>query len=73
MVAGRKDSVDLYSADFRSDCLIAIGGPLRGLAKLITQNCDLTIDIPYANDFRNALNTGSALAIIAYEVYRQRH
>ena len=73
VVAGRKDAVDLYQADFRSDCLIAIGGPLRGLAKPIVANCELTIDIPYANDFRNALNTGSALAVIAYEVYRQRH
>ncbi|MBF1090592.1 MAG: RNA methyltransferase, partial [Solobacterium sp.] len=28
--------------------------------------------IPYANDFRNALNAASAAAVLSFEVYRHR-
>ncbi|MCF0110811.1 MAG: RNA methyltransferase [Erysipelotrichaceae bacterium] len=70
--AMREDAIGLYEADFTESCLIAIGGPKRGLSSSVLQNSDRNIYIPYARNFRNALNAGSAIAVISYEIYRQR-
>ena len=65
-------SVDLYSCDLKTDKLLfCIGGPLRGLSKAVLANSDQFVYIPYANDFRNALNAASAASVIASEIYRQ--
>ena len=45
---------------------------MRGLSKAVLDNIDKNIYIPYGNDFRNALNASSAIAVLGYEVLRQR-
>ena len=72
-VAGRKDAVSLYEADFTGDVCIAVGGPKRGLSKEIENISTQTLFIPYERDFKNALNASSAASVFAYEVYRQRN
>lgn len=68
-----KNPVNLYDVDFASQgILVCIGGPLRGLSKVVLEHSDQMIYIPYANDFRNALNAASAVSVIASEVYRQK-
>ena len=52
--------------------LIAIGGEMRGLSAKLLKEIDQNIYIPYANDFRNALNAAAATAVLAFEVQRQR-
>ena len=70
--AMRKDAVSCFEADYRNKCLIAIGGEMRGLSKGVLQEMDHNIFIPYANDFRNALNASSACTAIGFEIFRQR-
>ncbi len=72
LAAMRKDAVSYFEADFKQPLLIAIGGEMRGLSKVVLDNVDSNIYIPYANDFRNALNASSAVGVISYEVLRQR-
>lgn len=68
----RKDATSLYETTFSKKVLLAVGGELRGLSKTIAKEADHNIYIPYANDFRNALNGASATAIIAFEIFRQK-
>lgn len=70
--AYRKDASALYDNDFRGPTLLAIGGEMRGLSTAVLQECETNIYIPYANDFRNALNAAGASAVLAFEVMRQR-
>ncbi len=70
--AMRKDAADLYDTDLQRPVMIMIGGEMRGLSKAVLQEAEQNLFIPYANDFRNALNASSAAAVIAYEVLRQR-
>lgn len=70
--AMRKDAISYFEADYTGPCLLAIGGEMRGLSKSVLEEIDQNIYIPYANDFRNALNASSAVAAISFEVVRQR-
>lgn len=70
--AMRKDAVVYHEADMKKPLLIAIGGEMRGLSSKLLKEIDQNIYIPYANDFRNALNAAAATAVLAFEVQRQR-
>lgn len=70
--AYRDQAVSYLEQNYQQDVLIAIGGEMRGLSKDVLKAMDGYIYIPYANDFRNALNASSATSVIAYEVLRQR-
>ncbi len=70
--ANRKEAVSLYKTKFTDKLVIAIGGEKRGLSSKVASLCDHNIYIPYANDFRNAINGSSATAIISFEIFRQR-
>ncbi len=71
--AMRRDARPCYEADFTGPLLIAVGGEMRGLSSAVLQECEENIYIPYANDFRNALNAAGASAVLGFEVLRQRH
>ena len=70
--AMRRDAIPCYEADFTGPLLIAIGGEMRGLSSAVLQECEQNIYIPYANDFRNALNAAGASAVLGFEALRQR-
>lgn len=70
--AMRRDAVVYDQADMKIPLLIAIGGEMRGLSSALLKEMDQNIYIPYANDFRNALNAAAAAAVLAFEVRRQR-
>lgn len=72
LAAMRKDAVSLYDADLTGPVLIALGGEMRGLSAGVLKETEQNIYIPYANDFRNALNASSAAAVIGFEAFRQR-
>ena len=71
--AMRKDARPIYEADFTEPVLIAVGGEMRGLSAPVLSACGENLFIPYANDFRNALNAAGAAAVIGFEVNRQRN
>ena len=70
--AYRKDSTSIYEMEFSDSLILAIGGEKRGLSKTILDLADHYIYIPYANDFKNAINGSSATAIISFEIFRNR-
>ncbi len=70
--AMRKDAVSYFDVDYTGPCVLAIGGEMRGLSKNVLAEIEQNIYIPYANDFRNALNASSAVAAISFEIVRQR-
>ena len=70
--AMRKDAISYTKANLKRPLVLLIGGEMRGLSSSILQLSEQNIYIPYANDFRNALNAASAVAILAYEVLRQQ-
>lgn len=71
--AMRKDAVAYTDADYRGNVLIAIGGEMRGLSSVVRKEIEQNIYIPYANDFRMALNAAGAAAVLGFEVLRQRN
>ncbi len=70
--AMRKDAIEYYDAELNQPILLAIGGEMRGLSKDVLKQSDQNIYIPYANEFKNALNASSAIAALSFEVVRQR-
>lgn len=70
--ANRKDAKSLYETSFEKSLVLAIGGEKRGLSKKVSLTCDENIFIPYANNFKNAINGSSATAILSFEIFRQR-
>ena len=70
--AMRRDAVVYDQADYRKPVILMIGGEMRGLSSGLLREADRNIYIPYANDFRNALNAAGAAAVLAFEVFRQR-
>lgn len=71
--AMRKDACIYWEKDYTHPCLIAIGGEIRGLSSKVLEEIEENIYIPYANDFRAALNASGAANVIAFEVFRQRN
>lgn len=70
--AMRRDAVPYWDKDYCKPCLVAIGGEMRGLSAKVMAEMDENIYIPYASDFRAALNAAGACAAIAFEGFRQR-
>lgn len=70
--ANRKMAKSLYKTQFDDKIVVAIGGEKRGLSNKVAKLCDYNIYIPYANDFKNAINGSGATAIISFEIFRQR-
>ncbi len=67
------NATSLYQTSLaESSLLLCIGGPLRGLTKSVLEASDEFVYIPYANDFKMALNSASAAVVLASEVYRQK-
>lgn len=69
--AYRNNAIPLQETNFPNTFCIALGGALRGLSSKLIQASTQNIVIEYPQDFRNALDSPSAAAILAYEVARQ--
>lgn len=70
--AMRKDAKAYFDGNYKKPVLLMIGGEMRGLSSKVLKLADENIYIPYANDFRNALNAAGAAAVLGFEVMRQR-
>ena len=64
--AHRKDAISLKTYKFPKNCCIAIGGALRGLNSKITSHSNQNVYIEYGRDYRNALDTASAVSIFSF-------
>jgi 23S rRNA (guanosine2251-2'-O)-methyltransferase len=70
--AMRKDAKPYYEADYTGPFLLAIGGEMRGLSASVLEACQENLYIPYARQFRGALNAAGASAAFGFEAMRQR-
>lgn len=70
--AGARDARPVYEIDLRRPFLLVIGGERRGISRNVLARADVVTQIPYGRDFRASLGTTSAVAVLAFEVLRQR-
>lgn len=69
--AARSDqSVSSFQLQWPDSLLLIIGGALRGISSRILSECDVQVHIPYGREFRNALDTPSAAAVLGFEWLR---
>lgn len=61
----------LPDADLHKPILLIVGGERRGISRALLSCADLTVRIPYGQDFPAALSSASAATIMGYEVLRQ--
>lgn len=71
LCASRKDACALYDYTYPVNFVLAIGGALRGLSARLEAASSQNIYIAYRQDFRNALDSASAVAVFAFEYVRQ--
>jgi len=62
----------IYEADLSVPLFLLIGGEKRGITRSFRDAADLRLNIPYHRDFRAAMSTGTAAAVIGFELMRQR-
>jgi 23S rRNA (guanosine2251-2'-O)-methyltransferase len=64
--------VSLYEADLRQPLLLVVGGERRGITQTVLRQADLCLRIPYGEGFKGSLGAASAVAVLAFEILRQR-
>jgi 23S rRNA (guanosine2251-2'-O)-methyltransferase len=62
----------LYEADLRQPLLLVVGGEHRGITRMVLRQADLCLRIPYGAGFERTLGAASAVAVLAFEILRQR-
>lgn len=67
-----KGARSLYEVDLKQPLFLLIGGERRGITRSFLDQADLKIQIPYGRSYAAALPTGSAAAVVAFEVLRAR-
>ncbi len=66
-----KDSVDLYTTEYKRPLCVFLGGERRGISKKVMEKCDRIIRIPYSRNVAMSLSASSAAAVIAFEIGRK--
>ena len=69
VAADRKNAVPLNETTLSRPLILAVGGRLRGLSKVIYDLSDMKVFIPYKNDFKNALSASAACAVMCFSVH----
>lgn len=64
--AFRDQAKNLFEVEFPENFMMVIGGAMRGISVRILEHADENIYIPYGREYRNALDTPSAAAVIAF-------
>jgi 23S rRNA (guanosine2251-2'-O)-methyltransferase len=70
--AMKEDAVSIYDANLSVPLFLVVGGERRGITRSFVDQADIRLQIPYQRDFRRSLGAASAVAILAFEVMRQR-
>ena len=61
-----------YNADFTGPIAIVIGNEAEGMGRLVTEQCDFTVNIPMAGTV-SSLNASVAAGVVLYEAFKQRN
>jgi 23S rRNA (guanosine2251-2'-O)-methyltransferase len=70
--ATKDRAVSIYRADLAVPLFVVIGGEKRGITRSFVDRADLCLRIPYGRRFNRSLGTASAIAVLAFEIMRQR-
>lgn len=70
--ATKDRATSIYQADLTIPLFLAIGGEKRGITRSFLRQADLRLSIPYQRSFPRSLGTASAVAVLAFEIMRQR-
>ena len=70
--ASEDTDITLDEADFKGAIFLIVGGEKRGISRVVLDECDLRVKIPYAREFKASLSAASATTMFAYEIMRQR-
>jgi len=70
--ATKRRATSIYDTDLTGAIFMVIGGEKRGITRSFVQQSEMRIQIPYQRDFSPSLSTASAVAVISFEVMRQR-
>ncbi|MBN1933647.1 MAG: RNA methyltransferase [Anaerolineae bacterium] len=68
----KEKSASLYGTDLTVPLVLVIGGEKRGITRSFLDQADLRLQIPYGRSFPQSLGTAPAVAVLAFEVMRQR-
>lgn len=68
----KEKSTSLYDVDLTIPVFLLIGGEKRGITRSFLDQADLRLEIPYGRPFPRSLGTVSAVAVLAFEIMRQR-
>ena len=70
--AMRERALSIYKTDLTDPLFLVIGGERRGITRSFIDQADVRLHIPYQRDFRRSLGTASAVAVLAFEIMRQK-
>ncbi len=70
-VCGDMDGEPMYSVDMTGPIGLVIGGEGTSVGRLVKEQCDFIAGIPMFGDI-DSLNASVAMAILSYEIVRQR-
>lgn len=65
-------AISIYAADLTRPLFLVIGGEKRGITRAFLSRAELRLAIPYGRPFAQSLGTSSSVAVLAFEMMRQR-
>jgi len=71
-VATADKAQPMNELDLAGPLLLVIGGEKRGIARAVEEAADWRVSIPYGREVGYALGAAAAVAILSFEILRQR-
>jgi 23S rRNA (guanosine2251-2'-O)-methyltransferase len=67
-----EQAINLFEADLTHPLFLVVGGEKRGITRSFLSRVELRLFIPYGRPFGRSLGTSSSIAVLAFEIMRQR-
>jgi 23S rRNA (guanosine2251-2'-O)-methyltransferase len=70
--ATEREASPIYDLDLAIPLFVVVGGEKRGITRSFVEQADVRLRIPYQRDFGRSLGAASAIAVLAFEIMRQK-
>jgi 23S rRNA (guanosine2251-2'-O)-methyltransferase len=67
-----RTAVSIYESDLTRPLFLVVGGEKRGVTRAFLSQAPLKLFIPYGRPFARSLGTATSVAVLAFELMRQR-